>query len=133
MPVFLILTLLILIYFHLLQQINGVSQISSSNASIKPFNFSKNKHHRHLSFNSSQSEVTGNGTVAFNAQEIVMITVTSKDSSGNLITTGGEILLLELDIYYSSSGSTTSINTQLEDNNDGTYQYEYMALDQGSA
>ena len=125
---------ILFILLHLFIFASCIKDKQNYNSNSVLFNLTQNRLHRHLSFDPDQSEVTGNGTVDFNSQEVVMVYVTSKDSSGNLITTGGLNLELEIDLYNTSSEIyMTPIRTYMEDNLDGTYQYEYMALEQGFA
>ena len=65
------------------------------------------------------------------------IIVTAKDSSGNTITTGGELLMVRItnlwsyanSHYCSSNGVTTTLSSivsdMMVDNGNGTYSYSY--------
>ena len=71
------------------------------------------------------------------------ITVTAKDSNGNLITTGGEIFTVKIsnlwtkynNYYWNPSGATSplysNINGVMTDNNDGTYIYTFTLTSLG--
>ena len=51
---------------------------------------------RRLATSYSMSTITGTGIQSFAAGTSVIITVTSKDTSGNLIGTGGDIWIIKI-------------------------------------
>ena len=75
-----------------------------------------------------------NPTNVFSGAPLV-ITVTAKDSTGNLITTGGEFFTVKIsnlwtknnNYFWVSNGATTplssNINGVMTDHNNGTYTY----------
>ena len=90
--------------------------------------------HRSLSVASAvNSVVAGLGSSSMFTGDILSITVTAKDSSGNLLTTGGDIFTVKIsnkctkyNAYYCEPTGATSplsanINDVMIDHNNGTY------------
>ena len=87
----------------------------------------------------SITTISGNGTQNFEAFDTVHILVQAKDSSGNNITTGGEIIMIHISNQCARyNGQFGCFNTsdqqqvmesniydQMIDHNDGTYTYDY--------
>ena len=85
-----------------------------------------------------KSEVSGTGIIDFAAGTTTVI-VKAKDSSGNTISTGGEILMLKVsnlcnkvnDYYWSPNGVSgplsIKINELMTDHNNGTYSASFTA------
>ena len=75
------------------------------------------------------------GTTTFEINTPVTITVTSKDSSGANLSTGGKIIYVEISnlctkganfAWVPNSGTKISTSTRMTDNLDGTYTYNYQ-------
>ena len=98
-------------------------------------------------FSATQSTVTGTG--ASSTVEVftsLTVTVTAKDSSGNNIGTGGELIWIRLqkectkvsnNFYWTTKSSTTfalsaEVWTKMTDNSDGTYTYTYTPSQKGT-
>ena len=90
------------------------------------------------------STISGTGIQTFKVGSTVTVTVTSKDSSGNLIGVGGDIWLIKItnectkanDYEWAivSSAATTlssSISGVMSDKGDGTYTYSYTVTNTG--
>ena len=85
------------------------------------------------------STISGNGTQNFEAFDTVHILVQAKDSSGNNIITGGDIIMVHIsnqcersndqfgcfDVSNQQKVMESNIYDQMIDNNDGTYTYDY--------
>ena len=94
--------------------------------------------HRSLSAASAvNSVVAGLGSSSMFTGDTLSITVTAKDSSGNLLTTGGDIFTVKIsnlctiyNAYYCKPTGATSplsanVNDVMIDHNNGTYTYSY--------
>ena len=92
------------------------------------------------SFSATQSTVSGTGTaLSVTISTSLTVTVTAKDSSGNNIGTGGELIWIRLqqqwarssnNFYWDDNLSSTfalssAVWTRMTDNSDGTYSYTY--------
>lgn len=86
----------------------------------------------------TQSDITGTGVQNLQAFDTVTVTVTAKDSSGNLIGTGGSILTIEVhnectldidlvctEVIGATQVLASPIVANMTDNSDGTYDYSY--------
>ena len=92
---------------------------------------------RSLSISTTNSVVSGAGISDIATGLTRTIVVTAKDSSGNIITTGGELLMIRItnlwsyanSHYCSPNGATTPLSSlvsdMMVDNGNGTYSYSY--------
>ena len=98
-----------------------------------------NSNHRSLtSASAANSLVTGLENSSMYSGDSINITVTAKDSSGNFVTTGGEIFTVKIsnlwnkyNTYYCwPSGATgplsANVNSVMTDHNNGTYKIMYF-------
>ena len=96
------------------------------------------------SANAANSIVSGTGIYDFYSGSTVTVSVTAKDSYGNLITNGGEVFSVKIsnlwtkvndylcEINGSSSTLASSINEVMTDHNNGTYTYSYTINNTGN-
>ena len=93
---------------------------------------------RRLATSASMSTISGNGLQSIAAGTVGTINVTSRDSSGNLIGTGGDLWVVKITNEwtkandYSCVGVSGAANTlssaisgTMTDKGDGTYTYSY--------
>ena len=97
-----------------------------------------NSNHRSLTdANAANSIVTGLENSSMFTGDTINITVTAKDSNGNLAASGGDIFTVKIsnlwtkynDYYCKPSGATdplsANVNDVMTDHNNGTYTYSY--------
>ena len=93
---------------------------------------------RRLATSASMSTISGNGLQSIAAGTVGTINVTSRDSSGNLVGTGGDTWIVKItnewtkENDYTWVGVTGAANTLssaisgiMTDKGDGTYTYSY--------
>ena len=93
---------------------------------------------RRLATSASMSTISGNGLQSIAAGTVGTINVTSRDSSGNLIGTGGDIWIVMITNEWTKENDytwvgvtgaantlTTAISGIMTDKGDGTYTYSY--------